>query len=212
MIARCTLLTVVLLLAFAARVQLTPRDTVQPEPLWKVPSELGSWQGYDLPLEAEVVAATGVDDYLNRNYRSPGALMSLYVAYYRSQRPGHAIHSPMNCMPGAGWQPVKIEPVDLGSHSDAAHTVKKVIIEKGGKRQLVLYWYQTVDRVTANEYLSKLLLMTDAFRLGRTDIALVRVVTPIDLQDPDGEANALQRALPFATRVLPVLDDQLFQS
>jgi EpsI family protein len=200
-----------LLLAWGARIQLAPQDVLQAAPLWRLPSVLDSWQGDDVPLEADIVTATGVDDYLNRYYRSSAAVINLYIAYYRSQRPGHAIHSPMNCLPGGGWQPVKVDRISLDETPGASRTVNMVIIEKGGRRQLVLYWYQTVDRVTASEYWSKFLLVTDAFRLGRTDIALVRVVTPIDARDADGESTALQQALPFANRVLPVLDDQLFQ-
>ncbi len=33
--------------------------------------------------------------------------VGLYVGYYASQRQGDTIHSPQNCLPGAGWQPVE---------------------------------------------------------------------------------------------------------
>ena len=33
-------------------------------------------------------------------------LMTLYIGYFRSQRTGATIHSPKNCLPGAGWTPM----------------------------------------------------------------------------------------------------------
>jgi EpsI family protein len=218
MTQRCLVLVAVLLVGFVARAQLAPDDVVQSESLTQIPSVLGAWEGSDVPLDEELVSATGVDDHLNRYYRSGRSIISLWVAYYRSQRPGHAIHSPMNCLPGSGWQPVKVERLDLGrtaasaQDDTASRMINKVIIEKGGERQLVLYWYQTVDRVTASEYWSKLYLIADGVRTGRTDVALVRVVVPIDSRDRNGEANALKQALPFAAGVLPELHDRLFQA
>jgi hypothetical protein len=55
----------------------------------------------------DVIAKLGVDDYVNRRYVAGNALpISLYVGYYASQRQGDTIHSPQNCLPGAGWRPV----------------------------------------------------------------------------------------------------------
>ena len=53
----------------------------------------------------------GVDDYLSRAYyRADGAVVGLYMGYYGSQRQGDTIHSPLNCLPGAGWEPVSRGP------------------------------------------------------------------------------------------------------
>jgi len=38
------------------------------------------------------------------SYREPSSLpVNFYVAYYQSQRSGHLVHSPINCIPGGGW-------------------------------------------------------------------------------------------------------------
>jgi len=44
---------------------------------------------------------------------------------------------------------------------------------------VVLYWYQSRNRVVASEYRAKIYLVTDAIRYNRTDTALVRVIVPV---------------------------------
>jgi EpsI family protein len=149
-------------------------------PLSELPATLDAWQGRETkPFADDVVAALGVDDYVNRSYeRDGGPPVALYVGYYASQRQGDTIHSPQNCLPGAGWRPVSSERVTV----DAGGTpieVNRYLIEKGPERQAVLYWYQGRGRVVANEYANKLWLMLDAARLRRSNGALVRVITPV---------------------------------
>ncbi len=52
--------------------------------------------------------------------------------------------------------------------------VNRVVIQKGDERQLAFYWYHERGRVIASEYASRVFLMLDAARYGRTDGALVR--------------------------------------
>jgi EpsI family protein len=118
----------------------------------------------------------------------------------------------MNCLPGAGWAPMKTDTIEVGGPSGrGAQTINKLLVEKGIDRMLVLYWYQTENRVTGSEYWRKIFLVKDAFESGRTDVALVRIIAPIDSGDLDGEARALRLTRPFAERVLPVVQRQLFQ-
>jgi EpsI family protein len=63
--------------------------------------------------------------------------------------------------------------------------VNRYVVSHGEERSLVLYWYQSRDRVVASEYKAKLWVMADAVRLNRTDTALVRVVIPIVDRDED---------------------------
>jgi hypothetical protein len=70
---------------------------------------------------------------------------------------------------------------------------------------------QTLNRVTASEY-AKDFLVADAFQTGRTDVALVRVISPIDRRDPVGEMKAMEQARPFAAQILPDVRKRLFQS
>jgi EpsI family protein len=146
-------------------------------------------------------------------YVSPDrAGLSLYVGYYNSQRQGDSIHSPLNCLPGAGWEPlsksfVKI-PVTMAGRTTEIDA-NRYIIQKGLDRQLVLYWYQSHGRTVASEYWSKFYLIRDAVRLNRTDAALVRVIVPIVPNRDGAETTAETQAMDFVGSMFPVLSNYL---
>jgi EpsI family protein len=182
------------------------------ESLAAFPRTFSQWSGRDTPpLTADVLAVLGVDDYIDRVYSGAGSgEVALYVGYYRSQREGDTIHSPLNCLPGAGWQPVTKAyvsiPVQNATTSNIAPiTVNKIVVEKGIDRQLVLYWYQGRGRAVASEYSSKLFTAYDAIRLNRTDGALVRVVSPIPIDGANSEIVSGRRAEEFVKAVYPLL-------
>jgi EpsI family protein len=155
-----------------------------------------------------VLKVLGADDYLTRFYRGAKGPVGFYIGYYESQRQGDSMHSPLNCLPGAGWQPLDksylpIQVTDAnGVQSDI--TVNRYVIEKGLEQQVVLYWYQSHSRVIANEYRSKIFMVYDAARLNRSDAALVRVTSP-KLAGDEPLADAEARAVEFVKTVFPTL-------
>ena len=210
---RCFLICVLLVAAWIARGHLgAPARAGSAGSLALFPVAIGPWTGRDSPLEPDVVRTAAVDDYMNRYYRTGSVSVGLYVGYYKSQRQGQALHSPLFCLPGQGWEPTKTEAVDVRIPSDnTTRTINALVVEKGVDRLMVLYWYQTLNRVTASEYWRKLFLVTDAFSSGRTDVALVRIIAPIDSLDPASEARALNLTRPFAERILPEVQKRLFR-
>ena len=175
------------------------------ETLATTPVSLQAWQGLDVALDDDVLAQLGVDDYINRRYIAADAPpVALYVGYYASQRQGDTIHSPQNCLPGAGWRPVsaKRTTVDFGGRTVP---VNRFIIQKGLDRQAVFYWYQGRSRVVANEFANKAWLMLDAARLRRTDGGLVRAITPVS-STPDAAFATLTT---FSTALFPYLSSRL---
>jgi EpsI family protein len=212
MIARCWLVTVLLVGAWAGRASLgAPAAVTTGEPLSRFPISVGPWIGQDSPLDPVVVKTAAVDDYLNRKYRAPSGELGFYIGYYRSQRRGEALHSPLFCLPGSGWQPIATREVPLKLGDATVGTAKELVVARGIDRLLVLYWYQTLKRVTASEYARKLYLIADAFTSRRTDVALVRVIAPIDVREEDSERRALALARPFAESVLPEVQTRLFR-
>jgi EpsI family protein len=183
------------------------------------PMTMGSWQGtVGAPFDDRVLAILGVDEYMSRFYAQPRqAPVGLYVGFYQSQREGDAIHSPMNCLPGAGWQPAAGGRLTLHVNETDANgnvhprdvTVNRFIIQKGVERQVVLYWYQSQGRVIASEYASKVYMVWDAIRRNRTDAALVRVMSPIDDHEPNAEQAAEDRVTGFTQQIFPLLGNYL---
>lgn len=212
-ITACLILSTVAL-AQASRSESTPLRV----PLSRFPMELGVWKGAPAaPLDTKVLTQLAVDDYLNRVYRSEGAIaVGLYIGYYKSQRQGETMHSPMNCLPGSGWQPIEsgrarvaLNPVVSGQ-TLAPLEINRYIVQKGGDNLLVLYWYQSHGRVIASEYWGKFYTVFDSIRLNRTDAALVRVVIPIPSADlgrgnRDGETRAEALGADFVRTMYPLL-------
>src|SRR3954468_14822330 len=164
MIARATIVLLMLAGAGLYSARASSVEAIVPRvPLASLPLALGDWHGREAaPLADDVLAQLGVDDYVNRQYARAGAPpVGVYVGYYASQRQGDTIHSPQNCLPGAGWRPVETGVADL-STSGRIVRVNQFVIQKGLDRQVVLYWYQGRGRVVANEYQNKALLMLDA--------------------------------------------------
>ena len=170
--------------------------------LAEVPCDVAAWRcDGDTRLDSQALAVLKVDDYLNRRYRASDAAasdVSLYIGYYERQRQGEAIHSPQNCLPGAGWQPVTAGKKTLSAAGESI-TVNALTVQKGVDRAAVVYWYQGRGRVVANEYANKLFLVVDSARLHRTNGALVRIVAP-GLEAAEAFAAALY---PRLSRFIP---------
>jgi EpsI family protein len=187
-----------------------PEATPSRKPLTEFPVTLGEWRGQRAAdLDRTTLQMLGVDDYLSRIYSLRGEpVLSLYVGYYTSQRKGDTIHSPMNCLPGAGWTPVSAERITVDTRQGGAIEVNRVLIQKGDERQVALYWYQGRGRAVANEYMSKAFLVWDAATRHRTDGALVRVISPVRPSDPSG-AIADERTRTFVALIHPHLREYI---
>ncbi|HZT73806.1 MAG TPA: EpsI family protein [Terriglobales bacterium] len=197
--AACLLMGGVVMLQALGR-----RETVPPrQPLSGFPVRLGPWTGRNEPLPERIVQAVGVTDYLSRVYWAQQEPVQLYIGYYRSQRTGDTIHSPKNCLPGAGWAPVRSGDLAIPISGFRSIVVNEYVVEKGLSRDLVLYWYQARGRAVASEYWAKLWMIEGALRENRTDGALVRVWTPIERSE--GLAAARARAVAFTRLVYPRL-------
>jgi EpsI family protein len=187
------------LLAASVGLHLLPhgRETSLPKPLASLPFTLDQWHGVEVPFDETIVRALAVDDYVNRVYQDEGKEpIGLYIAYVKRQRMDESLHSPQNCLPGAGWQPLSADHVWLTSPEGRVVLVNRYVIQKGLSQQIVLYWYQSHGRTIASEYKAKIDMVVDAIYLHRTDGALVRINTPIT-----GNGSN-DRAVAFAAVVL----------
>jgi len=203
------LLLCLILLATSVYIAHASKPEVVPtrEPLSQLPMKIGDWDLRETPeISSKTLAVAGVDDYVNRVYYNPDLFPAgLYVGYYRSQRSGDTIHSPLNCLPGAGWNPAKSGRISVTLSDGSAIEINRIIIVKGIDRQVVLYWYQSHGRVIASEYWGKIYTVLDALRTNRTDAALVRVICRVGGTDPDADAFTERRAVEFVKALYPLL-------
>jgi EpsI family protein len=172
-----------------------PESTPPAAPLSELPRTLGAWNfAQEGVIDEETRDVLKADDLLNRTYVENGRGANLFVAAFRSQRTGKAPHSPKNCLPGSGWTPLNAGESTLDVGDAAPITVNRYVVAHGDERSLVLYWYQSRDRVVASEYRAKFWVVVDAMKLNRTDTALVRIVVPIVDRD---EETAMRTATDF---------------
>lgn len=202
---------VILLVCTAVSVSVRNRAEIVPtrKGLAGFPMQFGDWTGQVQTLDPQVLAILGSGDFITRVYtKSAFPFVSLYIAYFASQRAGDTIHSPKNCLPGAGWSPLSSDEITITRPDGLKTVVNRYILGNGEQRLLALYWYQAHGRIMASEYSAKFYLVADAMRMNRTDGALVRIITPIE-NDAQGSTVAQRRALGFADLILPVLDEYI---
>jgi exosortase D (VPLPA-CTERM-specific) len=162
------------------------------ESLALYPLELGDWRGKTDSLDANISRILAADDYLLVDYRSTtaDAPVNFFVAFYSSQIAGSGIHSPEVCIPGGGWEVSRWETraTSFSLPSGEALRVNRAIVQKGLQRQLVYYWFEERGRPMTGEFAAKIATLWDSVIRGRTDGALVRLVTPI------AQGEAVERA------------------
>jgi EpsI family protein len=177
--------------------------------LAEFPRTLGDWTAIsDHQIDSRAMNILQVDDYITRDYRnSRGDIIGLYIGYFKSQREGKGIHSPRQCLPGAGWNPVNIAvyQMKVPGHNPELVPVNKFVMGKGLDRQLYLFWYHGRGRVYANEYWNKIYLIWDGLTKKRTDGALVRVNNPIT----ENAEEALKTQSDFIQLFLPLLKEYI---
>lgn len=164
-------------------------EPVTRDPFVLFPSTLGPWETIgDRSLAPEIAETLGADDYLWRHLRAEGAAedVDLFVAWYADQRQG-GIHSPEICLPGAGWEIAALTRTEIDTGAGTI-PVNRAVIQNGRARQLVYYWFDQRGRRLTLDYAAKAWLVWDGAATGRTDGALIRLVTPI--LPEDGEAGA----------------------
>jgi EpsI family protein len=195
-------------------------DRVPPSrPLSELPATIGTRTATDIAIDGETLQLLGKGDFLNRIYKAnlpppdsaseatadPGARapIELFIAYFPTQRSGQSIHSPQNCLPGAGWTFLSSWVTRLTSATGKKYQVHEYLITDGTSTQEVLYWYQLHGRRIAGDYEAKLYTLADSIRYGRTDAALVRIITPVEPGEDRLQTRA--RAMGFAEQIAPLL-------
>ncbi|HYX27630.1 MAG TPA: EpsI family protein [Pyrinomonadaceae bacterium] len=169
---------------------------VSRKPLREFASQLGSWQqqGDDDQFDDETQRVLRADDYVSRNFNSNGRYASLYIGYYATQKNGASYHSPLNCLPGAGWVMTDGQQITISAAGQASFNANRYVIQNGNQRAVMIYWYQGRGRSIASEYWAKIYTVIDSVARRRSDGALVRVMSPIDKSPEDAERAAIDLA------------------
>lgn len=203
---RLTIVIVLLLAGAAAAFALTsPEAVLERRPFAEFPRVLDGWTMVnEQRMGKSSEAMLQVDDYFMRTYANrTGDRIDLYIGYFTTQKEGKGIHSPRQCLPGAGWTALEASPLLLAvtDHNPGTIEVNRHLMAKGDHRELYLFWYQGRGRSYADEYLNKLYLIWDGLTQRRTDGALVRINSMVT----SSPAKALETQTAFIRLIFPLL-------
>lgn len=200
------------LLAGSSLLLLAKRQTAMPlaAPLEAVvPATLLGHPSTDRVISDEEQRVAGMSDYLLRLYGADSLRyhFSVYVGYYEEQVQGRSIHSPRNCLPGAGWEPINAGLAGIGTGT-TEYRVNRYLLGNQNARAVVYYWYQGRGRLAFSETGVKWDLLRDKARHGRSEEALVRIVVPVRGEVSEAEADRIATAvaaelIPQVFRALP---------
>ena len=155
-----------------------------------VPAQLGGWVGRPAPaLDPGIAQVLAADQYVHRFYRSGRTWVEMDVAYYSRPRAGAVMHSPLNCLPGNGWQVMETRTLPV----DTELSVRRLLVGRGGQRVAMTYWFQNRGAAIASEVGQRLLLLTNGLRGRPTDAAVVRVMARDDGTSGDALVDFTRR-------------------
>lgn len=200
---------VLLVMATVAVPAIAPDDFPPPparQSLVDFPSQLGAWKGVASPMERQYLNALELDDYVLADYTAADRLpVNVYVAYYQSPKKGRSSHSPKQCIPGGGWEIMSFQPrqVEHVPGVRPGQEINRVVIQKGGHKQVVYYWFKQRDRWITSEYLVKFFLFWDSLTRRRADGALVRLTSAVHAGE--SEAAVDKRLQDLSGLVTPLL-------
>ena len=207
-------LTALLLLQVFGFYALASRPETVPAvgPLALFPGTIGSWNGAkDYPIEPEILDVLRADDTLDRLYIDTAARRGviLFIAFFKTQRYGQSPHSPKNCLPGAGWEPIpgmSSRPALREPGEDRPIVINKYVTAHGDEESVTLYWYQSHGRVIASEFAAKFWSIVDSIRYHRSDTAIVKITVPVNNGDIE---TATRTGYDFIRAMFPALLRQL---
>jgi EpsI family protein len=199
-----------LLVATLVALQLRGTGETMPlrKPLTGFPRIVGEWQAREVsPLDANTLQLLRPTGYLvRREVDQAGRSLWLYIGYWDSQRKGAAPHSPKNCLPGGGWEPLEASTVTIPLGAGTAPlVVNRFLIQKERDQQLVLYWFDAQGRAVAGEVEAKIQMIRSAIFRNRTDGAIVRVAAPVY----GSVTETTERLTRYVQALYPMLHDYL---
>jgi EpsI family protein len=178
------------------------------KPLESFPATLGEWQvRRGTIFNADILDNLKLTDYVMRDYvNRAGQDLNLYIAFWDTQRRGAIIHSPKNCLPGAGWEPLEASLITIPlSPPHSPLNVNRYVIQKDRDQQVVLYWYHSQGQAIAGEIPARIAMVKSAIFRNRTDGAIVRVTSPVY----GSVRETSQRLVAYIQALYPILGSYL---
>lgn len=187
-----------LLLATAGVVYSYQNDPIPIEKgFGKIPMVSGDWRGRALDPRETHFRIEGPYAEMARVYtNSAGDAVDLYVGYFDKQEHGRDL---VNYRTFRKFHRGE-EEMEIPSGFGGSFRVNRAVLQEGGERREVFFWYDLNGRVVANRYRAKIWSLWDALKRGRTDGAIVVISAPFH---PENDFyNGLQERAGLVREVL----------
>ena len=178
------------------------------KPLDAFPLLVGDWHGREATIfELDILNVLKTSDYVMRRYvDSGGRSLWLFIGFWQTQRKGAQPHSPRNCLPGGGWEPLEATQLIVPlPRPYGPITVNRFLLQKDAAQQLVFYWYHSQGRAVAGEVAARVELVKNSILRNRTDGALIRITSPID----GSVTETSERLVAYVQAMNPILTEYL---
>ena len=165
------------------------------------PLSIKTWKGEPEKIDTEMIVLSGAQEAFSATYRKgSGNLVSLYIGYRGSPflESANFFHSPYVCLPSGGWKTLQI-----GNHAitDVTKfgtiTVRKMLSESMGQRQVVYYWFQTKSRTSFDVNINRFHLAWHAIQRDNTHDLFIRTMSPFypneKMQDAENRMDQFAR-------------------
>ncbi len=141
------------------------------------------WKSSGLdPFDKKVIESLNLDDYTHMHYSNGKETVSLYIGYYLSTKKLGALHDPLVCFPGQGWQISDIQRGRYEFQSKINHEINysTFIAQRGVKKELVIYWFQSYDKTNPDTFSQKITSCLKKASIYREDNAFVRLTMTVE--------------------------------
>lgn len=179
-------------------------------PLSELGPVLGNWhqRGGEIKFSESTEKILRASDYTMREFvRTDGRVGNIYVGFFASQRTGTTIHSPQNCLPGAGWVLSDRRSVTISPPGQEPFEATRYLIESGIYKEVMIYWYQGRGRTASDEFRAKFDTVIDSIVSRRSDGAIVRVMTSVGNDEKAADEAAIDLAERLAQELPKFIPD-----
>jgi EpsI family protein len=140
--------------------------------------DIKGWQSYEqIPIDNKIVNELKLDDYVNQQYVDGNESVFLYIGYYKTTKKLGALHDPLVCFPGQGWNVSDTKKSQWILNPDTGEKISfsSMIVTKGSQKELVIYWFQSYDEATPDTFSQKVTSFWKRIRNKGEDNAFVRI-------------------------------------
>jgi len=144
------------------------------------PLQIDGWAGRLDQVDRATIELLNPDRYFAATYtNAAGDRVQLFFDYFSSRSMSRGIHSPRNCLPGAGWVIARSDDRSL-TLENRFIPATRFYLSLGGSNQVMDFWYITRHGETSDDYTFKLFGLLSSLTFQPGDVAFVRIAAAGD--------------------------------